>query len=89
MESKGFDIKAIDLDAAMIHQARVKYKNSSVDLQVMNMLSIAQTFCGNSFDGIFCYRNTLVHLTKHGEIEKFFDGIHSLLKPNSQFLFQI
>lgn len=81
-------ITAIDTNEQMLEIAR---NNSSVSIDFVNMsmLEIDEHMSPNSFDGILCFGNTVVHLDNIDEISIFFKKVKSLLSTNGKFLFQL
>lgn len=84
-------IIGVDLDAEMIKYATENFKNSlnSVAFYQVGMLDIAKKFDKNSFDGIICFGNTLVHLDSFTEVKEFLIQSKTVLKPSGKLLLQI
>ena len=90
LAEKGYQVKAIDLDAEMIsiaeskmHEARVE-----VDFYRLGMLHLKKKFKEHSFDGIYVIGNVLVHL-KQEEIKEFLDLAAELLDVGGKIFIQI
>ena len=84
-------VTAIDLDQNMLDKA-IKSKplqQNNLSYQVLNMLEITPHFNPESFDGVLCYGNTLVHLQDAETISHFLEKVHAVLKPKGKFLLQI
>lgn len=76
-------VTAIDIDARMVFLAQQKGVNALVtDMAQLNGMS-------ETFDGILCLGNTLVHLSNLEEINQFFEDCYNRLNPNGQLLIQI
>ena len=90
LAEKGYQVKAIDLDAEMIsiaeskmHEARVE-----VDFYRLGMLNLKKKFKSASFDGIYIIGNVLVHLKKE-EIKEFLELAAELLRSGGKIFIQI
>lgn len=83
----GCKVDAIDLNPTMIALARKNNRYPSlVHYEVMNMLSMP--YRPETFSGLYCIGNTLVHL-KSGEILQFLKQAHVVLKPGGTMILQI
>jgi len=77
-------VVGIDLDEKMLQKAEAR--KWSVNLAkkpvfcCLNMLSIFDRFGEDSFDGIICYGNTLVHLDSEEQVLDFFTQSRKVLK---------
>jgi len=85
------NITGIDIDEEMIKIAKSKKRlnNSNVNFYSLDMNKIEGFFGPETFDGILCLGNTIVHLGGFGEIEDFFKKIEKILKKGGQFIAQI
>ena len=83
-------VSGFDLDSEMVKHAlnRKKVNNSKVQINELNMLDISKQFSNNSFDTIFSFGNTIVHLNKD-DINSFLKSSYSVLKNNGKLLIQI
>jgi len=90
LAKKGYQVKAIDLDAEMISIAESKMKKErvEVDFYRLGILNLKEKFKAASFDGIYIIGNVLVHLKKE-EIKEFLDLAAELLKENGKIFIQI
>ena len=90
LAEKGYQVKAIDLDAEMISLAESKMKDArvEVDFYRIGMLNLKKKFKRASFDGIYIIGNVLVHLTKEG-IKDFLDLAAEILKEEGKIFIQI
>lgn len=86
-------VVGIDLDEKMLQKA--EERKWSVNLAkkpvfyCLNMLSIFDRFGEDSFDGVICYGNTLVHLDSEEQVLDFFTQSRKVLKSGGKLLFQI
>lgn len=83
-----YQVQGIDFDQGMIDIAR--RKNANLDLSISfkqgNMLELDEI---DTYDGIYCIGNTLVHLNNHNEIFEVLGKIYDALKPEGTFILQI
>lgn len=85
--SKTFgNVVGIDLNESMIVIA--EEKESKAIFKVADMLQMKEVFGNQTFDGILCFGNTLVHLPGIQYIQDFFNQVKNQLKSNGKFLFQ-
>lgn len=87
----GYHVTGIDLNTAMIQSANRRNPEPKTDgiFLKMNMLEVSDYFPSESFDGVLCLGNTLVHLRDASEIEAFFKKVQKILKPGAWFIFQV
>ena len=83
---EGFPVTGIDFDEEMIAHAR---ERGGADFRRLDMRRIDTEFEGEVFHGIFCFGNTLVHLTDPGDIADFIRKAASLLVPGGKTGIQI
>jgi 2-polyprenyl-3-methyl-5-hydroxy-6-metoxy-1,4-benzoquinol methylase len=83
------NLTGFDLNEDLIRNARINKKNPNLHFQKGNMLELKRDFIHESFDGIICFGNTIVHLQNYREVENMFQQVYDLLKPNKKFLLQI
>jgi len=95
LAADGFDVVGIDLDAAMIAQAKLRYPQATfymLDmLDVDGLLSTNRTdltYRDFGFDAAFCIGNTAAHLTQE-QFAKFLDAAKRVLKPGSPWILQV
>jgi len=90
LAERGFMVEAIDYDEAMIASAEKKAdRTDNLRFSYMDMLKIAEEYNAETFDAALCFGNTLVHLTRRSDIEKFFAGLAAVIKPGGLLLLQI
>lgn len=92
MSKQGHNIVGIDLDSGMIDVAnrnKTLYSNLKVEYHQMDMLEIENYFSPQQFHQIYCFGNTIVHLTELNKIYNLFRQIAGLLKPTGCFKGQI
>lgn len=85
----GFKVDAFDLDAQMIELARQKDVDNLVAFTSGNMLKMEESYAANTFDGLLCFGNTLVHLNDENEIAKFLNAAYVLLKQGGKLMIQV
>lgn len=88
LSKNGFKVDAIDFDSEMIEIAKQKLESIKypVSFKQGDMLDIDAV---DTYDGIYCIGNTLVHLSSETDIFKALGKIYDALKPNGTFIFQI
>lgn len=89
----------IDFSPTMVAKAQADwsdangpYRDATIaqeKFQVMDMQHLNQHFSKQSFDGLFCIGNTLVHLDNEPSIQRVLRQCHQLLKPGSPLVLQI
>jgi glycine/sarcosine N-methyltransferase len=89
LAQKGAFVKAVDLNDALLREARKYRSHDNLVYCNANMLHIASLFERTSFDSVICFGNTLVHLLNHRQTGEFFSGVKSVLKPGGIFFLQI
>lgn len=91
LAQQGYKVKAIDLDEEMIHQAKEKAKKQIVDIdfQIADMMELKEKLEKQTFDGIICIGNTLVHLKDEQEIENVIKQMYQLLNSGGMLILQI
>jgi 2-polyprenyl-3-methyl-5-hydroxy-6-metoxy-1,4-benzoquinol methylase len=90
MAKKGFSLEAIDLSEDMIRIANdISDMGHWFNVRQIDMLQVAEFFESNTFDGIYCIGNTLVHLSEKDEILKALTGFKELLKKDRKLVVQI
>lgn len=82
-------ILGLDGDAAMVAQACANYGAPGVNYAVADMRELKAELAGQTFDGVLCLGNTLVHLTGKAAIKQFINDIYALLVPEGVFVVQI
>lgn len=95
LAADGFEAVGIDLDPAMIAQARRRYPQAT--FRVLNMLDLAELVSTDQtssseralrFDAAFCIGNTAAHLTQ-AQFAQFLDGLKQVLKPGAPWILQV
>ena len=89
LAEKGALGTAIDLNDAMLSEARNNRGHSNIVYRKANMLHIARLFGRSKFDGVICLGNTLVHLMNPMQMRDFFSGVLTVLKPGGVFILQL
>jgi SAM-dependent methyltransferase len=90
LAEKGYQLKAVDIDAEMISIAESKMEEARVDVDFyrLGMLNLKEKFKSASFDGIYIIGNVLVHL-KREEIKEFLELAAQLLRDSGKIFIQI
>jgi len=91
LSENGYNVYSIDFDQEMINLAINNKKNNSIYpvFKKTDMRFINSEFKHDFFDLIFCFGNTLVHLTEKNDIFKFILDCKKLLKKKGFLLIQI
>lgn len=90
LAEEGFNTVGIDIDEKMIEIAHQKGKgNGNTTFLVEDMNKIQRSFKAGSFDSIYSFGNSIVHLGSPEAIENLFASVRSLLKPDGKFIGQI
>ena len=87
LSKKGFKVTATEPEAAMAIQIREKATNTSISVFTKTMQQIGEF--AETFDGIYCIGNTLVHLNNLEEINEFLHQVYRRLNDNGVFICQI
>jgi SAM-dependent methyltransferase len=82
--SEGFSVLGIDLDDAMIAQARERYTNA--EFHCLDMRRVDEI--GRRFNCIWSIGNVMSHLPAE-EIAPFISKIHAQLKPGGHWIMQV
>lgn len=87
--SKSFNlVTGIDLDSAMLEFARESAPENTA-FQNLNMLEIRRRFGEDSYDGVLCFGNTLVHLDEPESISTFIQHAKAVLGKKGKLLLQL
>lgn len=90
LAERNFKTVGIDLDKKMIEIAQHKAKAvNDVTFLVEDMTKIQRSFKAGSFDTVYSFGNSIVHLSNPDEIENLFAAARTLLKPGGKFIGQI
>lgn len=86
-----YQVVGMDLEKEMISKAQEKAKENGLALEFKlgNMLNTQDIFESNTFGGIFCIGNSLVHLDNNYEIEGALKNMHTLLNVDGVLVLQI
>lgn len=87
----GYKITAIDLSEELIEIAKTvnQYEKEHVEVLYLNMLDLSKQFNNETFDGVYCIGNTLVHLKDEVEIRSAIKSMYDVLKPEGVLVLQI
>lgn len=86
--SRDHRVVGIDDSKDMICIAK-KRRGETAAFQLLDMLRIGDVFSAESFDGVFCWGNTLVHLQGKEAIGRFFNSTRKVLKSQGFLAGQI
>jgi glycine/sarcosine N-methyltransferase len=87
--SKSFNrVTGIDLDSAMLEFARESAPENTV-FQNLNMLEIRRRFGEDSYSGVLCFGNTLVHLNELESMSTFIQHARAVLGKKGKLLIQL
>ncbi|MGF7138071.1 class I SAM-dependent methyltransferase [Roseimarinus sediminis] len=89
LAKSGFKVDAFDLDTQMIELARRKDDNKVVRFTSGDLLKMEENYAANTFDGLLCFGNTLVHLNDENEIAQFLNAAYLLLKQGGKLMIQV
>lgn len=90
ISQEDFNVVGIDLDKKMIEIAQTRAKgNGNATFLVEDMNKIHRSFKAGSFDAIYSFGNSIVHLEEPENIENLFKSAKGLLKPGGKFIGQI
>ena len=87
--NKGFKVTATEPEEAMANQIRQKAKEHTNPLKVFTKTMQQLDEFVETFDGIYCIGNTLVHLHNLEEIDEFLHQSYKRLHHNGALIFQI
>lgn len=86
----GYDVTGIDMDEAMIKEAKLKAGEEGVEIKFVkgNMMDTAGLM-DKQFDATLCIGNSLSHLRDMDEIGEFFKRIVPIIKKDGIMIIQI
>jgi glycine/sarcosine N-methyltransferase len=84
---EGFNVIATEPEESMAQQIREKAADTSMQVFTKGMLQVAEF--EETFDGIYCVGNTLVHLNNVEEINEFLQQVYRKLADDGLFICQI
>jgi len=87
LANTGYLMSGLEYNENMLDLARKK--SNDVYWKCGDMREIDQVFCGDLFDGIICFGNTLVHLSDAKDIEGFLRKAYDLLHDDGIIAIQI
>lgn len=91
LTQNNYDVIGIDSEEEMIKIAQNKANklHLNVDFRIENMTSLKNSFNENTFSGIFCIGNSLVHLDNYDEIYITLKNMYDLLKDKGSLILQL
>lgn len=89
--AEGFQVYGLDLDASMVAEAKRKAEQGGgkAEFFVADMQDCAKLFSPESFGGIFCIGNSLVHLPSKEHLGTLVKNVFDLLEEGGVFISQI
>jgi SAM-dependent methyltransferase len=88
LEKNASFLMGIDLNERMINEAKSRYSHNLYHFKQMDMLCVEKNLTINSFDLVYSFGNTLVHVCNN-QIDNLLSQIKSLLKEKGKLLIQI
>ena len=82
-------VTGIDLDEGMLEEANKNKKTENISFIKEDILNLSKIIKKNTFDGVFCIGNSLVHLTSVDKIKTLLHEIYTVLDRNGKFIVQI
>ncbi len=89
LAEEGAHVTGIDLNDALLNEARNHRAHEKILYRKANMLHTARLFGRSKFDGVICLGNTLVHLMNPMQMRDFFSGVLTVLRPGGLFFLQL
>ncbi len=89
LAQEGARVTGIDLNDALLNEARNNRSHERILYRKANMLHTARLFGRSKFDGVICLGNTLVHLMNPMQMRDFFSGVLTVLRPGGVFVLQL
>jgi SAM-dependent methyltransferase len=89
LAAPGRQILGLDLDENMIARARLNNGGPGINYRAGDLAAFGRELPAESFDGLVCLGNTLVHLTEPGDLERFFKDASKVLTPGGLLVIQI
>jgi 2-polyprenyl-3-methyl-5-hydroxy-6-metoxy-1,4-benzoquinol methylase len=80
-------VVGIDVDADMVHRARLKGRGCNVEFHARSMDEVHML--ESAFDGAYCIGNTLVHAESVAHVTRILDQLHRRLRPRAPVVVQI
>jgi glycine/sarcosine N-methyltransferase len=87
LAKEGFNVIATEPEETMAKQIKEKAGNHSITVLTKTMQQIAEV--EETFDGIYCIGNTLVHLNNMEEISEFVQQVYKKLNQAGVFVCQV
>ncbi len=90
LAKEGYNVAAVDLDEEMVNhvEAKNRAEGTNVKPYVMDMKKI-DSLGENTYDGIICIGNSLVHLNNTDEIKEVLNKMYNLLSDDGVVILQI
>lgn len=90
LAKEGYNVAAVDLDEEMVNhvEAKNRAEGTNVKPYVMDMKKI-DSLGENTYDGIVCIGNSLVHLNSTDEIKEVLNKMYNILSDDGVVILQI
>lgn len=91
LAKKGYIVDGVDLDAAMVEEAKEKAKVENLFINFIqgDMKNIKDLFLEKKYDLVYCIGNSLVHLDNETEIQQMIDDVYKIINTGGRLLIQI
>lgn len=83
LAQKGYQLKATDISAEMIQEAKLKTGSDQIVWDVMDMCQIEDD---DTYDGILCLCDSFNYILKEEDVHRMFAGVASHLKEDGVFI---
>ncbi len=89
LAERGYRVVGIDLNESMVQTAKQEDALPNLEYWHMDMLEVDKKFAENSFSGVVCFGNTLVHLPTREKIFDFIKKTAKIIDARGWFFLQI
>lgn len=89
LAKKGYALTAMEPEVQMAKIMQQKAQNQHLDIKVTTKTMQQLSEINQTFKGIYCIGNTLVHLNNLEQIKCFFKDVYDKLQVGGVFIFQI
>jgi len=84
----GYEVTAVDISSSMIKKAKEKDREARIQFLRGDMRELERVVPpGQKFDAAICLGQTFCNLITNRDIQRFFKGLHKVLKRNGLFIF--
>lgn len=89
LAKKGYDIAGVDISWEMLEKAKEKAESEGMELVLLNQDMKELDFAVYNLDAVVCACDGFNYILEDEELEEIFKNIHSLLKEDGLFIFDI